>query len=474
MRTPDIPHLEALEPRMLLSVSVDISGAPEPPEVAYEGDTIALTANVTGADPDAVSYEWSVMPDGAPDGPGPASGPTFDFVPSDNGSYDVTVTVRVGGLLNGDFSSGLDHWAVGGAGVVDVSTGELRITVTNELVWDSELGSWSFADGPNSTVLSYVPTGTDGELPPEGAAGIAFDAAVTVTTALIEGTGPELAAEDYLLVELDQSDYGGGYNSAYLLDGASGTHTVPLSLLVPPAPVFLQLQTMPDGNLGDGGSSDATYEVTTEVVLDNFVWMVDGAGETATDTVTINVSNVAPTVTIATEPGTLYKYEVLDLEAAFADAGLADTHTAEIDWGDGTITPVSDLTGGAIAGSHDYEAYGTFTVTVRVTDDDGGEGIATLTVTVLDTESALNDLIQKIEDADLSTGAENSLTAKLAGAARLLGEDIENDRPIEALLDAFIRGVNHRQEKGEMTLETAAMLTSYAELIRLDVLDAQD
>ena len=55
-----------------------------------------------------------------------------------------------------------------------------------------------------------------------------------------------------------------------------------------------------------------------------------------------------------------------------------DTHTATIDWGDGTAVVSRDgharaAGSGSVAGSHVYADNGTYTVTVTVTDDDGGE-----------------------------------------------------------------------------------------------------
>src|SRR5690606_32735037 len=61
----------------------------------------------------------------------------------------------------------------------------------------------------------------------------------------------------------------------------------------------------------------------------------------------------------------------------FTDVGVEDTHTATVDWGDGsdptTATITQEAGGGALTASHVYATAGTFTALVCVTDDDGGE-----------------------------------------------------------------------------------------------------
>jgi len=72
--------------------------------------------------------------------------------------------------------------------------------------------------------------------------------------------------------------------------------------------------------------------------------------------------------------------------ATFTDPDTSDTHTATIDWGDGTPAEngrVTESTGsGSVSGSHVYGDDGTFIVTVTVTDDDDKVGSDTLTITV--------------------------------------------------------------------------------------------
>jgi len=118
----------------------------------------------------------------------------------------------------------------------------------------------------------------------------------------------------------------------------------------------------------------------------------DGAGtvsvtltsEFGSDTATtpVTVMNVAPAVTggpdLATVEGT-----PITLNATFVDPGLRDTHTAQIDWGDGTTTNLA-VTPNArgLSATHTYLNQGVYTTQVTVRDDDGGAGTASVRTTV--------------------------------------------------------------------------------------------
>ena len=141
---------------------------------------------------------------------------------------------------------------------------------------------------------------------------------------------------------------------------------------------------------------DSTVDIPTpgagtvagsHVYADNGVYIVtvtvnDGTGS-GSDTLTVTVGNVNPVVNAgADQPGIVEGATVNLAPATFTDVGAGDTHTATIDWDDGSpLDNVGSVTGN-VAGSHVYADNGTFTVTITVTDDDGGFGLDTIVVTV--------------------------------------------------------------------------------------------
>jgi hypothetical protein len=76
----------------------------------------------------------------------------------------------------------------------------------------------------------------------------------------------------------------------------------------------------------------------------------------------------------------------LTLRAEFTDPGLADTHTASVDWGDGTVAPatVDESPGvGSLIARHAYAAAGVYRVRAIVTDDDGASAESMLEAAVV-------------------------------------------------------------------------------------------
>ena len=95
-------------------------------------------------------------------------------------------------------------------------------------------------------------------------------------------------------------------------------------------------------------------------------------------TAAVRVDNVAPTCGPIVAPvAPISVGTPVTATAPFSDPGTADTHTAEMSWGDATSSAatVTEAGGsGTASASHTYTAAGVYTLTLTVADDDGGSG----------------------------------------------------------------------------------------------------
>ena len=130
-----------------------------------------------------------------------------------------------------------------------------------------------------------------------------------------------------------------------------------------------------DPTVGDPGftcTDNGTYTVT--LTAD------DGSTDGPTTvSASVTVSNVAPTVGVLALTGNTgaacLSGNVLTLDFAWTDPGSADApFSYAVAWGDGTTTAATDVATMSASGlTHTYAAGGPYTVTVTVTDKDGGE-----------------------------------------------------------------------------------------------------
>ena len=144
---------------------------------------------------------------------------------------------------------------------------------------------------------------------------------------------------------------------------------------------------------GTGGPAYGAWGTTTAIscpTSDNGSRDIKGkirdkdGGETEY-TATVTVNNVAPAVGPLTVP--LDPVEAgtpVTVSAAYTDPGTGDTHAGSVQWdiGGGFETDGATAGGGAVSATSILPA-GVYTVTLRVTDDDGASGTSTATAYIV-------------------------------------------------------------------------------------------
>ncbi|MCL4205693.1 MAG: VCBS repeat-containing protein, partial [Pirellulaceae bacterium] len=116
-------------------------------------------------------------------------------------------------------------------------------------------------------------------------------------------------------------------------------------------------------------ADDGVYTVTVTVADDD--------GGTSSEMIVVTVQNAAPVIAPIPAQRAFEGALVQLPSVTFTDPGVEDEHVATIDWGDGTVEPVTVVPPsggepGRITGSHVYADNGTYKVTVSVQDDDMG------------------------------------------------------------------------------------------------------
>ena len=304
--------------------------------------TFTVTAlNALGASPPSTSSP-SVVPRRLPDAPtnvraiaGDESATITWDAPDDGGSpilqYNVSSTPEALGVT------------------VDASTLNATVTGLTNFV------AYTFTVTAVNVVGSGLPSAQSNEVtppndPPE----------VTVSPST---TGDEGALLSLQLASFTDSDVADTHTAS--VDWGDGTTTTAAVVESGGAGTITASHTYVD----DG---DKTVTVT---VTDSF-------GGATSDSFTIVIGNVAPTV-LAESNLTTAGLTSITPSVHFTDIGILDTHSAEIDWGDGaTSTAVIDAARRFVKGGHTYSSTGQFTVTVTVTDNAGDSGSDGLTINV--------------------------------------------------------------------------------------------
>lgn len=151
-----------------------------------------------------------------------------------------------------------------------------------------------------------------------------------------------------------------------------------------------------DWDFGDGTVlTDASLN-ELHTYVDNGVFTVtltvtSSNGDVATDTASVTVNNVGPAITgLALDSTSVDEGDTLTLAGSITDAGVLDTHTVSVTWGDGSTSNAAvDQVSGTFEATHTYlddaptgTASDLAAIIVTLTDDDGGSDTGSESIVV--------------------------------------------------------------------------------------------
>ncbi len=284
----------------------------------------------------------------------------------ENGFATITGIVEDVGSL--DTHSVLVEWGDGTSSSVSVNLGTRTFTASHQYLDDDPTATAS--DVYNITATA---TDDDGGVASASTSVTVMNIAPTVVnlnapvinengTATITGTVDDVGSLDTHSVVVQ---WGDGSSSTVAVDPVTRTFTAD----------HQYLDDDPTATASDN------YAITVTATDDD-----GGVGSAST---TVTVMNVAPTVVGLNAP-VIDENGIATITGSVEDVGTLDTHTIEIQWGDGSSSTVAvDPVTRTFSAEYQYldddptaTSSDIYSITVTATDDDGGAGTADTSVTV--------------------------------------------------------------------------------------------
>ena len=369
-----IPELLARGVNVLYDIPPNLpptadAGGPYP---ADEGEIITLNASgSTDPDDNIVLYEWDLDNDGEYDD---ASGVTADVAFDDDGTYTVglRVTDEYGESDTDTASVTVDNVApAANAGEDKAGNEPASFTFagshTDPGVVDTHTYEWDFDYDGVTFDVDASGTSVINEWADDFAGSVALRVtdddggwSIDTCSVTVSNVAPVAnAGEDKAGNEPASFTFTGSHTDPGVVD----THTYEWDFDYDGVTFDVDASGISGINeWADGFAGSVALRVT------------DDDGGWSINTCSVTVSNVAPTVGAITAPVDPIEVDTeFTAQASFTDPGTGDTWTAEWDWGDGTETLIEDITApGDVDRPHTYTLPDVYTITLTVTDDDGG------------------------------------------------------------------------------------------------------
>jgi hypothetical protein len=237
---------------------------------------------------------------------------------------------------------------------------------------------------------------------------------VAPVTSGIALSATEISEGDMVTLSGDFVDPGSLSSHTVTIDWGDGTAPTVQSLSVGHRSFAIPYEYLDDNPTG----TPADINTINVTITDN-----DGLSDM--DSTNITVNNVDPVIvdfeSNATFETKAAEGEPVNILANFTDVGILDTHTAEVDWGDGTVEPATVTPGapgaGTVTGSHPYTNGGIYTITVTLIDDDTGTSAPAETTAVVTgvglTDDGILYIIGSAENDEVSVNRTGNGTLKV-------------------------------------------------------------
>ncbi|MFL5600401.1 MAG: PKD domain-containing protein [Gemmatimonadaceae bacterium] len=300
-------------------------------------------------------------------------------------SRDATAPVHSGPVVGRDLSSGTNGAPVADAGAAQAGNEGSAVTFDASASTDPDGDAiasytWDFGDGSQQTVS----TPTVGHVYNDNKSG---GNAYVVTLQVTDGSGATSAPATTSALIGNVAP-----TAVFAPPGSIGEGSMNLSLTGAQDALgdLSTLQYAVDCGNGAGYGSLGSSASISCVASDNGLWHVkakvaDKDGAQTEYSGAVSVTNVAPTITIISAPSSGSVGVDYTLQFKFTDPGIRDAPWFyQVNWGDrkkagldGAITQ-----GLTIRQTHRFPTPGTYTITIRVVDKDGGIAASSVGVTV--------------------------------------------------------------------------------------------
>jgi PKD repeat protein len=336
------------------------------PTQINEGQAVAFSATAT--DPgslDTLTYSWN-FGDTTP----AVSGQTATHTFADNGNYNVvlTVTDKDGAVTTQTVVAKVDNVAptiVSIAKPTTIKEGEsvaFSATATDPGVLDTLTYSWNFGD-TTPAVLGRDVNHTFADNGNYNVILTVTDKDGGVTTQTVAVKVDNVAPVIVSVSKPTQVNEGQAITFAATATDAGINDTLTYSW-----------------NFGDS-TTPTSGQTTTHTFADNgnysvILTVTDKDGAVTTQTVTVKVDNVAPTIATVTLPANVIAGAAAQFAATATDVGIKDTLTYTWNFGDNTAVAVGQNA------THTFTSAGTYSILLTVTDKDGGTTTQTQSITI--------------------------------------------------------------------------------------------